>query len=365
MSYLFTADTKGTFKQWKVPGVTFDETTMVLVHEFDDSHFFDIRSMTCTGNSQFTADIKGNLNQWVISESMTLFKKWENPHDIILSINATEDGQFLFTSDIYGNLKQYDIVTGELTYDYEKIHDSGIRKIITTKDSKYLFTCDHIGNIKQWLIELYSLVKDFGKAHEYEIRSIIPTSDNKFQFSIDKIGNQKEWFIKEIANDDEAAEEIEPMQSKSTLDFDDIVSYRKIDIGKMKTNIDLPKDPEVQKIRDELEYRKNLKKDFGKIHCANINSIALTPDDKYQFTADYYGVIRQWQIGDENSDTKMIKDFGSVQDCILSLVCSKDSKFLLSADDEGCVIQWDADKGTKMKKYNKLHRNEICSMFMN
>ena len=360
MSYQFTGDTLGTIKQWKIPKVTNDDTSVNLAHEINDGHFCDVRSMTTTGNNLFTSDIKGNLKQWTIAGNTVLLKEWEKPHDLILSIDATEDGQFLFTSDGYGNLKQFDIASGELTYDYEKVHDSAIRKIKATKDSKYLFTADDKGNIKQWLIEAYSLVRDFGKAHQHEIRSIIPTSDNKFLFSIDKIGNLKQWFVKDTTENDEIDDE--PAPSKSEVDFEEMASQKHITL---KDNVGHDFDPEVQKIRDDLEYKKNLKKDFGKIQLANVNSLALTPDDKYQFTADYYGVIRQWKIGNEKKETRMIKDFGKVQDCILALVCSKDSKYQLSADDEGCIIQWDIEQSKKMKKYKGLHKESICSMVMN
>ena len=77
--------------------------------------------------------------------------------------------------------------------------------------------------------------------------------------------------------------------------------------------------------------------DYGKIH-ANINSIAISSDDKYLWTSgsEHNGHVKQFSV----IDGKMIKDYGPIfKRGLASITPTPDNKWLFAASNEGHLKQ--------------------------
>jgi WD40 repeat protein len=74
----------------------------------------------------WTANSKGLLKEWSISEQR-VYKDWGQIHNgRIVEIRVTPDGGTMLTADETGVLKQWSVVTKRLVWDYGKVHSGFI-----------------------------------------------------------------------------------------------------------------------------------------------------------------------------------------------------------------------------------------------
>lgn len=117
---------------------------------------------------------------------------------------------------------------------YGNVHKGEITALATSSD--YLFTADRNGHIKQFSLPFQTLIHDYGKCHSGEIWSM--ALSKRHLFSSDQQGK--------------------------LLQF----------------SLDL----------------KTITKDYGKIHTGEIWSIALTKNDRWLFTSDFDGNLKQFDV---------------------------------------------------------------------
>ena len=121
------------------------------------------------------------------------------------------------------------------------------------------------------------------------------------------------------------------------------------------------------KISPTNDYFFNMYENHGKIHETAINSVALTPDSKYMFTAGgYYEVLEQRQFDQDNQ--QLIRDFstcyisGSIDGELISsnmqenqineyeitsVRVSPCGKYLFTSDGVSYLRQWSIDSNDK------------------
>jgi WD40 repeat protein len=96
-------------------------------------------------------------------------------------------------------------------------------------------------------------------------------------------------------------------------------------------------------------------RDYGKI-SEHICSIAITSDDKYLWTSDYNGNVKQFSV----RNGQMIKDFGAMfEHGIRSLMTTPDNKWLFVGSWFGDLKQICLESQQLVHDYENVHDKGI------
>lgn len=95
-------------------------------------------------------------------------------------------------------------------------------------------------------------------------------------------------------------------------------------------------------------------------HDTSVNKVAWHPNGAYVFSASDQGdkTVRMWSI----STGDCVRVFSGHTDTISALECSPSGKILASADYSGCIILWDLQKGTLIKRCRGHQKGGIHSL---
>jgi hypothetical protein len=96
-------------------------------------------------------------------------------------------------------------------------------------------------------------------------------------------------------------------------------------------------------------------RDYGEIH-GNIQSIAITSDDKYIFTScilSHLGHLRQFSV----RHGKMIKNYGKIFETIgmWAIITTPDNKWLFAASSDSQLKQISLESQQVVHDYGKIH----------
>ena len=95
---------------------------------------------------------------------------------------------------------------------------------------------------------------------------------------------------------------------------------------------------------------------YTKAHSNGNCSMVKTTDDKYLFTSDLSGNIKQWCL----HKFFVIKNFGKIHlngvCCIIDTI-TNDNKYLLTTDGDGGIKQWDIKYQRLLKVYKSSYYN--------
>jgi WD40 repeat protein len=124
--YLFTGDDKGNLIQCPIT-----DTIEKDVKFYDNLHKRQINCIQTSPDSKFlfTTDNKGLIMQFSITESGSIEKIKELPNAYnaaIISMVITHRGSYMFSADAKGNLQQWSIPNSKLHKNWGKIQDAPV-----------------------------------------------------------------------------------------------------------------------------------------------------------------------------------------------------------------------------------------------
>lgn len=215
---------------------------------------------------------------------------------------------------------------------------------------KFLFTSDSKGTIAVWNIKQQKLLKRFETYKLNKITSIAASTNNKSQFT----GNQKGYLYGFSIQ-----KNFKPLTEYGAKILFEI---RCLKITPNNQYLFASCYGGLLKKWDITKHE--LVKDFGKIHDYPINTMAISNDSKFLYTAGSNGCIHQFDI-ETNSLQKVIK--GCIQKTngrIYSMAITSDNKHLFTSDQNGFLMQQEVqqDQYNLKKDYGKIHDNCIYSI---
>lgn len=293
----------------------------------------------------FTADVKGNLKQWSISNHRLYNEKNNVYDDWISSMVISNDCRELYISGGGGYLKQFLIKDLSLIQDWGKIHDGYILSLAMSKDSKYLFSGNSRGHLKQWCLVLKKIVKDYGKIHEGGIYSMCCSNDSKNLYTSDNIGYIKNWEIKtNLQVKDWGKINGDNFIKAITLHPDNKTLFAAGDQAMLK--------------QYDCESGKLLK-DFARPIKSVNNAIAVTPNGKYLFRGDDRGVLKQYSL----EEYKLSRDYGQGHsEDIVGIVVSPNGEYCYTVGGKGEMKCWSITERKLWIDFGIVHCDRISAI---
>ena len=265
----------------------------------------------------------------------------------ITALTTTIDKKYLFVGDWSGIQKQIDVKDQNVTHEYGKVHD-GITSMATTFDTKYLFTIGWgADNLKQFRIIDHQLIKTYNVLSF--ITSIIITFNDKDLF----VGND-DGYLKQIC-----VEKREVIKEYGRIHTSWINS-----MAVTRDNNYLITSSEDKNIKKVSIINKEVVKDFGEI-CSNcINTIQMTSDNENLFVFDGGYNLKLIELTDGN----IIKDFSKIHDYSSwnykpkATVLTTGGQFLFTISEQGYLKQFCVKDRTLIQDFGKIAKNivSIC-----
>ena len=277
------------------------------------------------GNS-IIKNSKSNQNQSV-DKPLTI--KPQQPHPIKKASKniKTEPSYQLFLGLIDGSFQKLEISEKEITKktNYGVMYKYGyIHKMALSKNQKSLFIgaydlCPNVrirltyringvlqlqkmnrGGVTQWNIQLEKIQKDFGEIHKKGVSSFVITDKDIFTTNYDP-------------ND-------RTLKQQSLKGNEPLVS-----------------------------------KDYKEIHANSIRYIVSTYGNRFLFTIDVYGNLKQWNVKQQIQ----VKACGlGINGMVSSMICTKDNRFQFIASTNGCLKRYNINS-QKRNNYGRIHDGEI------
>ena len=103
---------------------------------------------------------------------------------------------------------------------------------------------------------------------------------------------------------------------------------------------------------------KKLIKEYGEIHSSQINSQSAKIDGQYFITSDVDGFLKQWDIEQQN----LIKDYGEINSSqIKSQSAKNDAQYIITSDVDGYLKQLDIEQQNLIKDYGEINSGQTKS----
>ena len=227
-------------------------------------------------NLQGYKDLINLLKEWAKSNSFITesdYEKYSNyctSDEYDLNTNISIKSDMLLTADSKGYVKEWKLNSYELKRNWGQLHPNTICAMKITFDGKYLLTAGHSisfenneskrGSLRQWCLKTQQLIKCYGKVQSGVINCLELSNDGKWLVTASSTGRDggfmKQWIYS-------------PFEEKSFSNFEN-----ETENFTFTSNKDKP----------HYEYFISTHS-YGRCHDTCINSIAITPDSNFLFTA--------------------------------------------------------------------------------
>ena len=208
--------------------------------------------------------------------------------------------------------------SGLLVHDFLQAHDGAIEALAVDTNSHYFYSAGESGKLKKWDSKTKKLHTDYGQAHgNATILSITISRD--YMFTGDGVGRLKCWSVTPSTNTKH--------QQKPII------------------------------AQDLSLFSLNCLKDFGPVHSGGIESTKISHNNKWLFTTDHNGFLKQWSL---NNEIRLHKNYGNVMGgAISSIAITPDDMFLYLTNEEGNMKKLCVSSEKVVKKWDKVMDNWI------
>jgi hypothetical protein len=279
--YFYCGDEAGSIIRESAYYVSNDAGKQKAVSILEGAHNGNAVTAICCaqGDLLFTGDNAGILKKWVTPgikklELKSVFKT------AIYKIVTTDDGKFVFVLDRTGKLRQHSARDLELVQDLKSPHKKVISDMKALPDSRNLFTFDSEGGVIQTNFTNQNQSKNYGKVFLNSVKNIAVDRNSKFLFASDHNGFLVKFNVSEMS----------------------ITNYGKVfQDGLWGLTMTNDSSSIFMSNNDGWVKQFSIEKEgflptLGKIHDDMVNRMFVTADNKWFFTQDVNGNLKQWAL---------------------------------------------------------------------
>ena len=309
----------------------------------------------------------GKINTYDVSNRKNLNALGGVMPGEIYSICVSNNGQYLATSDNKGVIKLFNPKTGLCITEFDNAHDEeSIDVIAFDNQSEMLYSGGACGKLKKWCMKTKKLAEDIQQAHRgATILSMAFTDD--IMFTGDGVGVFKAWslFHTEKNHKVDITDVMKALRSLTCL-LDMGPSHPR-GIQTMKLSSDNKwlfsaddggylKQWNVQEIKSGVA---SLHHNFGNVMKSSVSQILIDNQNKNLFLPNEVGDVRQFDIeGKKLVKTHKLMDGTYIESGVMNHTGDK----IWWTNDQGKMICWDPSTGDVLKDYGKIHDSPIHSI---
>ena len=278
----------------------------------------------------------GHLQQYCLSSGNLIRGFGKVSQHCITGFVVSSDSRFQIFGDSEGNIKEWHIANQCLSHDWGSCVKGHINPMfLTPNNEKLIVACKPTREVVQFSIKTKLIEKNYGSIHKGTITALSISADSAILFTGDSLGHVKIISI--------------------------VGKFVMKDINAIFSDIDNNKKAEKvsEPMNDwDFEMKDSQFKDDDNYDGLKIESMVYCSSGNFLFIAGEKGFIFQFAF--VNGDLTMVKKYGTKSKCcILKIKLSSDEKYLWTGDAQGFIRQLGVVEKTCIQDYGNIGGDRI------